>query len=141
MLTGILSFLGIVPAILHTVDGIEAAIANEKIAAITATTDQERIRSQERISTLQARRDVLIAEAAKSPWNARMRFFISIGPAWMLFKPLFWDKGIGPFFGCVGPTEPGTCGIFTTDALDAHQWYAITAVIAFYLVADAYRGK
>lgn len=137
----LLSILGIVPSILHTVDGIEAAISNEKIAAITATTEQERIRSQERINTLEARRDVLIAEAAKSPWNARMRFFISIGPAWILFKMLAWDKGIGPFFGCVGHTEEGTCGIFTTDPLDAHQWYAITAVICFYLVADAYKGK
>jgi hypothetical protein len=137
----LLSFLGIVPAVLHTVDGIEAAISNEKIAAITATTEQERIRSQERINTLQARRDVLIAEAAKSPWNARVRGLIAIPSIAILWKLELWDKVVAPFFGCVGHTEEGTCGIFTTDALDAHQWYAITAVICFYLVADAYRGK
>lgn len=143
MFTALMSLLGLAPAILNTISGITTAIANEKIALINAKTEQERIQIQERINALTARSNVLIAEShtPSGIWNARMRMFISVGPAFILTKFLFWDKGIGPFFGCVGKNTPDYCSIFTTDPLDEHMWYAVTAVICFYLAADAYRGK
>jgi hypothetical protein len=143
MLTSLLSLLGFIPSVLNTVDGITKAISDEKIAALTATTQQEQIASQERIAALVARRDVLVAEAPTPTgiWNARVRTFLAAGPVFIIFKITFWDKGIGPFFGCVGHTEPGTCQFFTTDALDPHVWYSCVAVIGFYLVASAYASK
>jgi len=143
MLTGLLGLLGIIPAALNTINGITNAIANERIALINAKTEQERIQIQERINALTARSNVLIAES-RTPsgiWNARMRFFMAIGPAAVMFKLLFWDKVVGSLVGCSGVTAPGTCGIFITDPLDAHQWYAITAAICFYFAADAYSNK
>jgi hypothetical protein len=144
MLTGILSLLGIVPSIMSTIDGITKAIADEKIAALTATTDQERIHAQERISALQSRQAVLIAESvnpAAGKANAYMRFLLALGPLGIELKLELWDKVIGSFVGCSGVTAPGTCGMFITDPLDAHQWYTITAVIGFYFVADAWSSK
>lgn len=150
MLTAILSFLGIVPAALNTIDGIEKAISNEKLAQISATTDQERIASQERVASLQVRRDILVKEAATPSgiWNTRMRTFAAIGPVTILLKLFFWDKVVGSLFGCAGPTHSqmptwpfSSCNTFNTDPLDPHQWYVITAVIVFYFAADAYAGK
>jgi hypothetical protein len=64
--------LGILSAItggLHTVNlisnaitGIGRVISDAKVAAINATTEQERIKANERIAALQAERDKLIAE-------------------------------------------------------------------------------
>jgi hypothetical protein len=139
MLTSLLSLLGFIPNVLSTIDGITAAISNEKIAALTATTQQEQIASAERIAALQARRDALIAAEAQPATGWVRSLIVLVGAAPVLFK-FSWDKVVGPFFGCVGHTDPGTCGIFTTDPIDPHQWYVIGAVIAFYFAADAY-GK
>lgn len=139
----LLNLLGLAPAILNTIDGIGKDIANERLAQISAKTDEERIQSQERVAILQARRDALIAEAhtPSGIWNAVMRFILAIGPASVLLKLLLWDKVVGSLAGCSGHTAPGTCGIFNTDPLDAHQWYAITAAVCFYFVADAYAER
>ena len=140
---GLLSILGIVPAVLNTVDGITSAIANEKIALIGAKTDQERIASQERIAALTARRDVLVAEAPTQAGiiNAWLRALAAAGPIAIILKLSLWDKVIGSLVGCSGKTLPGTCGMFITDPVDPHIWYGVTCVLAFYLAADAYRGK
>ncbi len=140
MLSGLLSLLGFLPNVLSTVDGITKAIADEKIAALTATTQQAQIASQERIAALQTRRDALIAAESQPVTGWTRSLIVLIGAAPILFK-MSWDKAVGPFFGCVGHTEPGTCGIFTTDLLDPHQWYVIGAVIAFYFAADAYGSR
>lgn len=117
MLGIILSF---VTGIFPTINGITAAISNEKIAGLKATTDQERIHSQERVSSLLARRDVLIAEAGR-PWNGLLRFLIALGPTVILLKIFIWDKVLG--WG-------------STDALDTHLWIVVQTVLGFYFLSD-----
>jgi hypothetical protein len=143
MLSGLLSLLGIVPAVLGTVDGITKAIANERLKLIDAKTEQERIETQERISALQSRQAVLIAEAATPAgiWNARFRGLLALPAIIVLWKLIVWDKVIGSMVGCSGDTAPGTCGAFTTDKLDDHMWYLVYAAIGFYLLAQALGGK
>jgi hypothetical protein len=85
MIAGLLSLAGALPS-LGTVNGITNAISNEKIAALTATTQQEQIASQERSNTLQMRRDVLIADATHGSWDIWIRSAIAIGPASYLLK-------------------------------------------------------
>lgn len=90
-----LSFiLGLIPGVLNTVNGITTAIANEKIAALNATTDQERIASQERVTTLQAQRDVLIAASQRSSLDIWIRLAYSLGPIYILNKMYIYDKTV-----------------------------------------------
>lgn len=132
------SFLGSIPGLLSglfgTINGITQAISNEKIALINATTDREKIEIQERIATLSAQRDVLVADSARSPVDMWMRTFIAIGPAFYIFLIYFWDKGIGKFFGCSGVTAPGTCGMFQTDEVTPEQWYVVLVILGFYFI-------
>ena len=136
---GILDILSIIPNAFRTVDNITNAIANERIAQISAKTDAERIFSQERIDALSQRRQVLIAESG-SRINMIMRVVLASGPASVLLKIFLWDKVIGSFAGC-SQARPGTCGIFTTDPLDVYLWSVITAVIGFYFLYEIARVK
>lgn len=126
---------GLIKGLFGSIDGITAAISNTKIAAINATTEQERIHANEMVLTLQARRDVLIAESAHSKVNIYMRALISLGPTSVLLKIFLWDKVIGSLAGC-SQAAHGTCGKFTTDALDPNLWQVVMVVLGFYFVAD-----
>ena len=132
--------LGLIPGAFSTINGITNAIANERLALISAKTDQDRIESQERINSLQAKRDLMIAES-HSPWNGLMRFILALGPAAILLKFFAWDKVIGSLSGCAG--EAGqhsiSCVTFRTDPLDTNQWAVITAVIGFYFLYEGVR--
>lgn len=140
MLALITAIPSIVAGLFGTINGVTAALSNAKIAAITATTQAEQIAAQERVSTLQARRDVLIAEAGSgSRLNLIIRSVIAIGPASVLLKIFLWDKVIGSIVGC-SQAAKGTCGIFTTDALDANLWTVITVVLGFYFVSEVSVG-
>lgn len=108
-----------------TVNGITNAIANTKIAQINATTQEAQIQAQETINTLQARRDVMIAESAHSNINGIMRFIVAIGPATYLCKIFLYDKVLGPW----------THG--STDALDPNLWQVVMVVLGFYFLYDA----
>lgn len=129
MLSGLLSLIGIVPNVLNTVNGITNAIANEKIAALNARTDQERVAAEERVQSLQAQRDVLIEDAKHSKADLYMRLAIAIGPAVLLNKVLIWDKALGSWTG--GHTDP----------LGTDLWAVVTAVVAFYFVTSIFRVK
>lgn len=122
MLSGLLGLIGIVPNVLNTVNGITNAIANEKIAALNARTDQERVAAQERVNTLQAQRDVMIADAQHSNIDMWMRSAIALGPTVFLTKIFIWDKVLGYW------TQS------KTDPLDTNLWAVITAVIGFYFL-------
>lgn len=139
MLAAILSMVGGLPALISglfgTVNGITNAISNEKIALLTATTQQEQIAANERIATLQQRRDVLIAEAGASRLNIWVRAGLALGPLVVLLKLFVWDKVIGSLVGC-SQAPAGTCGKFTTDPLDANQWQVIMVVIGFYFLYE-----
>lgn len=129
--------LGLVPGLFNTVNSITSAIANERLKLIEAKTDQQRIASQERINSLQAKRDVLVAESGASRINAIMRATIGASVAVIIAKLLVWDKVIGSFAGCAGEAGRALeCNIYRTDILDPNQWQIITAAIGFYFLYE-----
>jgi hypothetical protein len=128
MLSALLALLGGLPAILAglfgTINGVTRAISDEKIAALTATTQQEQIAANERVETLQARRDVLIADAAHGSLDIWIRTIVAIGPALYLLKIFLWDKVMGPI----------THG--STDPLDPNLWNVVMVVLGFYFLSE-----
>ncbi len=129
--------LGLIPGAFNTINGITNAIANERLKLIEAKTDQQRIASQERIDSLQAKRDVMIAESGSSKINAIMRATMGASVAIIIAKLLVWDKVIGSFHGCAGEAGRALeCNIYRTDILDPNQWQIITAAIGFYFLYE-----
>ena len=126
---------GLIAGLFGTINGITTAISNEKIALITAKTDDQRIASTERIDALRQRRDVLIAEAGASRLNIIVRSAMGFSVAIVLAKLFVWDKVIGSLVGC-SQAPVGTCGIFVTDPLDDNQWHVIMVVIGFYFLYE-----
>lgn len=136
----ILGLPGMIGGLFGTINGITKALSDAKIEAIRATTEQERIIANERVATLQARVNVMIAEAGSgSRLNLIMRTVIATGPASLILKVFLWDKVIGSFVGC-SQAARGTCGIFVTDPLDANLWTVITIVLGFYFVSEVTVG-
>lgn len=120
------SFLvGLLPGVFSSITSITAAISNAKIAAINATTDQARIAAEEEVSVLQAKRDVLIADASQSKLDLYMRSLIAVGPAVYLTKIFIYDKVL----------QQWTLG--NTDPLDPNLWNVIMVVLGFYFLATA----
>lgn len=95
-------------------------IVDLQIKKADAKTEQERIAADERSKALEAKRDVMIAEAGLG-LNAYMRTAIAIGPAIYLLKIFIWDKVLK---------------LGSTDALDANLWQVVIAVIGFYFLYD-----
>jgi hypothetical protein len=122
------ALLGLIPGLFTTLNGITTAIANERIASINATTEQDRVAAQERLSTLQSRRDVMIAEGAHSNINAWIRAMIALGPAIYLLKIFLWDKVLQSLTG--GSTDP----------LDPNLWVVVQTVLGFYFLFEASTG-
>lgn len=116
--------LQLIPGLFTTVNGITSAISNERLKLIDAKTDQEKIASQERINSLQAKRDVMISESGASKINAFMRASLAAPVAIVLGKIYIWDKALGEWTGG------------HTDALDPNLWNVITATIAFYFLYE-----
>lgn len=127
---------GLLSGLFGTLNHITDAIANEKINARNAQTEDERIAANERIKTLETKRDVLIAEAGVSRANIWVRMVLALPVAVVLFKLMVWDKVVGSFVGCSGRTLPGTCGTFLTDPLDDNQWRIIFIVVGFYFLYE-----
>lgn len=89
-----------------------------------ATTDRERLVADERIKTLQARRDVLVAESGNRI-NGWIRAGLALPVTIILWKVFVYDKALGQW----------THG--TTDALSPELWQVVMIVIGFYFLADA----
>lgn len=138
MIQAILGVLGILPRAFGTIDNITNAISNERLKKVQATTDQERIRSEERINSLQAKRDVLVAEAGSSKINAVLRGSIGLSASVIIAKLLVWDKVVGSIYHCAGRAGQNTmgCETFRTDPLDGNQWAILTAVVGFYFLYE-----
>lgn len=129
--------LQLIPGLFSTVNGITNAISNERLKLIEAKTDQQKIASQERINSLQAKRDVMIAESGSSKVNAVMRACLAAPVAIVLGKIYIWDKVIGSIAGCSGILGQAVeCSIYNTDKLDPNLWNVITATIAFYFLYE-----
>lgn len=110
-------FLNLIPSLFTTINGITNAISNEKIAVVNAKTDQERIAAQERINTLQARRDVLVADSNRSSLDIWVRTGFAVGPLYILTKIFIYDK-----------TFDGT------TVLSDQLWNVIMVTIGFYFL-------
>jgi hypothetical protein len=120
LLTALPSFI---TGLFGTINGITNAISNEKIAAITATTEEAQIAANERVATLQQQRDVLIADSAHSNLDLYIRSFIAIGPGSYILKIFLWDKVLGHW----------TNG--STDPLDVNLWQVVMVVLGFYFLS------
>lgn len=131
-------FLGLIPGLFNTVNGITNAIANERLKLISATTDRQKIAAEERITSLQAKRDVLVAESGRSNVNAFLRGCIGASAAVLIAKLLIWDKVIGSFYYCAGPAGQNKlgCETFRTDIVDPNQWAVVMAVVGFYFLYE-----
>lgn len=138
MIQAILGLFGLLPRAFGTIDNITNAISNERIKQISAKTEQERIASQERINSLSAKRDVLVAESGSSKINAILRASIGASAAILIAKLLVWDKVVGSYYHCAG--EAGRymegCQTFRTDLLDNNQWAIVSAVVGFYFLYE-----
>lgn len=118
------SLLNLIPGLFTTVNGITSAITNEKINLAKSQTEEDKIASEERIASLQAKRDVLIAESGSSKINAIIRAVIGGSVAFVLAKIYVWDKALGTW----------TSG--HTDPLDPNLWNVVMATIGFYFVYE-----
>ncbi len=125
---GLLDLISIIPSAFRTVDNITNAISNERIAALNATTDRERIAAEERAKMLTARRDVLIAEAGVSRANIVVRTFFAVPVIFVLWKLFIWDKALCDYTG--GHTDP----------LSPELWHVIMIVIGFYFLYEGAIG-
>lgn len=115
---------GGIGSILNPIASIANKIADAKVELAKAQTDKERVAAQERVETLQARRDVMVAEGG-GPYgwiNATMRGLLALGPTILLLKIFVYDKAFGQW----------TNG--TTDALDPNLWQVVTIVLGFYFL-------
>lgn len=144
-----LSIIGLIPTILTFLTGLSGTVGKVsdnikdlQIAKQTAASDKERNLINAQIEEAHDRKDAIVAEAG-SRINAIVRLAIAIGPGLVLFKLFAYDKVLGAFVGCSGPSARGLegCGTFVTDPLDAYQWGVITAVVAFYFLYDMGKRK
>lgn len=133
------AILGLIPGLFSTVNGITKAISDERITAIKAKTDVERIQAEERAEALKAKRDVLVASSAY-PFDTIVRSLMAVSVLAIDLKLLLWDKVIGSLSGCGGDFGqlPG-CEVFRTDPLSTEQWAFIAAVHGFYFLYMAVR--
>lgn len=118
VVTAVLGFLTSIVAPLASITG---KLADAKVALAKASTDQEKIKAQERVDTLQARRDVLVSEGSFTRANAYMRFALAFGPMVYLNKIFLWDK---------------VAKLGSTDPLDVNLWSVVIAVVSFYFLYD-----
>ena len=115
---------GLIPGLFKTVNGITNAIVNERINLAKSQTDADKIAAEEKIATLQAQRDVMVAESSRSSINAYIRAWIGGSVAFVLSKILVWDKALGDYTGG------------HTDSLDPNLWNVIMATIGFYFLYE-----
>jgi hypothetical protein len=113
--------LGIITALLGLADPlsrISQAIANARIAASQAATDQARIEQEERIKALEARRAVMEREA-DGKINQLVRAALAFPVIVFLWKVIIWDK---------------VFALGRTDDLSENLWYVTMMVLGFYFV-------
>lgn len=102
---------------------IATKIASAYEARQNATTKQAEIAADERIKTLEARRDVMVAEGG-SPINSFIRAGFALPFVLYNMKLVVWDKMLG---------------LGATDGLSDELFQIELACIAFYFVYDTAR--
>jgi hypothetical protein len=117
------AFLTAIPSLISglfsTINTVSNNLSNERINLQNATTDRERAEISERISALQATKDVLVAEAARSKVPVYVQLLMTL--PWVLYigKVVIWDKLLG--WG-------------ETDTLSPQEWYLCYIVYGFWFV-------
>lgn len=114
MLALVTSLLGLADPISR----IAGKIADARIAATQASTDKERIEQEERVKSLEARRDVLMREA-DGRVNGVIRALLAVPVIVFLWKVIIWDKVLA---------------LGSTDDLSENLWYVTMMVLGFYYV-------
>lgn len=128
-----------IEGVTSVVNTLTSRIADARIAAINAKTQEERIAAEERQKSLEMQRDVLVqslqsraglqqAEAGVSIANIITRTFLAAPVGIVLWKIFVWDKAFGQWTGG------------RTDALSGELWQVITAVIGFYFLYEGAVG-
>lgn len=129
----LLSLLGIIPEAISLGKSITGLIQRKA----ELRSDVEKANIDASVQELQARRDILIAEAKQERSafvNACMRGFLAIPAGIALWKLIVWDKVIGSFKGCAAKLPSLDCVTHRTDAFDANMWWVILGVVGFYFV-------
>lgn len=109
--------------LINPISRIAEKIADVKVEQAKALTDQERIRADERIKTLEARRDVLVAEGG-TRFNALIRAGFALPFVIYNAKLILWDKIIMD-------------GTVKTDPLSPELYQVELACIGFYFLYEA----
>ena len=118
-----LALLGLIGGWLNPISKITGQIANVRLEALRASTDQERIHADERAKALEARRDVLVAES-----GTKINGFIRAGFAlpFVIYnaKLVVWDKVLG-----LGATDGLSTELFQVEiaCIGFYFLYSITA--------------
>lgn len=112
---GLLAFL---PTIFETVTSLTGKIVDWQAKKQDAQTDRERIEADENIKSLEARRDIMIAEAG-SRVNMFMRVALASPACVFLWKVVVWDI---------------TFGLGSTDNPQQNIWNYIFIVVGFYFL-------
>lgn len=118
---GILDFLNPLKIITGPLEKITDAITQWQIAKYKATTDATKIDADEHIATLQAKRDVLIAESGDKI-NRTVRALMAIPVVILLWKLIIFDNVFGQWLG------------WRTEQLSTDVWVIVLTVIGFYFV-------
>jgi hypothetical protein len=137
MLSFFTGLLGILPGAFGTINKVTDAIANERLKKIDAKTKEEQIAAEERVKTLEAQRDALIAMSNRSKAPIYIQTTVGAFVAVLIGKLLVWDKVVGSLAGCAGDAgNAPSCAWFTTDPLGDDLRWVTLAVIGFYFLAS-----
>lgn len=129
-----LSILGFITGLAPMLTQMANNITDLQKMKVKAASDHEIAQINSEIEAIHDRRQVLIAEAGNR-LNGIMRFTLTLTTLPLLLKIMFFDKVVGPFFGCVGK-DPVGCQMFNTDALGYEIWAVIGSIIGFYFLTS-----
>ncbi len=110
--------------LIDPISRIATAILDAKKVVVNAKTEQEKIAAEERVKTLEARKDVLVAESATTRANVWVRTFIALPVGILFWKVYVYDKAFGQWTGG------------RTDALSPELWNVIMVVVGFYFLYE-----
>lgn len=120
---------GFIGAIADPITKITGQIADAKVKLEQAKNDKERLAAEERVKTLEAKRDVLVAQAASGDRTASLiQALFALAVLVWLVKRLVFDTALHQWTG------------WTTPALPEELEPIVLAVIGFYFV-DIIAGK
>lgn len=118
---GLLDFLNPLKIITGPLETITKSITEVQLAKAKAMTDKEKIAAEERLKTLEAKRDVLIAESGDKT-NRFVRALFAIPVVILLWKIIVFDNVFGAWLG------------WSTPKLSDDVWMIVLTIIGFYFV-------